>query len=144
MAFLFLARYAFLMRIEELALQHEAAFLAMIEDYRKNDAKGLEILYPKKGGWTPAEFQKLVKESQRQRIDWRPPAKKVSVTRYILPDNGALLASGLMRFPLDEDTEIEGGNLFVDVPPLGAARAMGASVCRCFCSKPFVPDYAGF
>lgn len=117
MAFLFFTRYAFCMRIEEISPQHEAAFLAMIDDYKKNDPAGLHLYHPRKSGWTPTEFQKFVKESAAERMDWLPKANAVSVTRYVLPENDRLLACGLMRFPLDEDTEIDGGNLFVDVPP---------------------------
>ena len=116
-------------RLEEIDESHEAAWLAMIEDYRKNDPKTFEAAFKRKVDWTSAEFRKFAKEAQKERLDWRPGANKTSISRYVLLDRaGRICATGLMRFPLDEKTEVDGGNLVCEVPPSFRGQEFGA-VC---------------
>ena len=105
------------MRLEEISEEHEGAFLAMLEDYKKNDPETYARHY-KRAKWNEAEFKKFVKECEKDRLDWRPKAGKVSVTRYVLVDEqGRICASGVLRFPLTKETEKFGGNVEYDVPP---------------------------
>jgi predicted acetyltransferase len=104
------------MEIEEITDKNAPAFLAMLEDYEKNDPATYTAFYDRK--WSPKEFAKFVKECAKEKQDWRPAAKKTSVTRYVMPGKfGEILANGVLRFPLDEKTEIDGGNLHIDVSP---------------------------
>ncbi len=106
------------MQLQEIAKEHESAFFKMIEDYRKNDASTFERIYARKGEWSEKEFAKFLKECEASRMDWRPKAGKTSVTRYVMIGaKDEICASGVLSFPLDETTEIDGGNLSVDVPP---------------------------
>ena len=74
-------------------------------------------------------FQKFAKACAKERLDWRPGPKKTSLSRYLLfTPQGAVGALGLMRFPLDEKTEVDGGNLVVEVPLALRGRGYG-SVC---------------
>ncbi len=121
------------MDIVELSLAHEAAFLQMMEDYQsKAPQESLSVCetgeYPSTADWTAAKFKKFIKECEKQRLDWRPGPGKISVSRYVLLDQAgqAILASGLMRFPLDEVTEVDGGNLRCDVPPSFRGRGCGS------------------
>ena len=107
-------------QLHEIEIEHEAAFLEMITDYQKNDPVWLEASYPtgSKSKWSQLWFRQYIKECETQRMDWRPKPKKTSVSRYVMtsPD-GKILATGWMQFPLNEKTEVDGGNLFCDVPP---------------------------
>jgi predicted acetyltransferase len=106
------------MRLEELSEEHATAFLDMIADYQAGDMYEYEKQYARKTPWGPAEFRKYLSERQKERLDWRPPAGKTSVSRYVLlGESDKILANVVMRFPLDENTEIDGGNLLCDVPP---------------------------
>jgi predicted acetyltransferase len=106
------------MKFEQLSPEHESAFLAMINDYSTNDPAVLKTLFPKKPPTTPTEFQKFVANAENEKLEWRPKANKVSITRYVLlEDDGSVSATALMRFPLDEKTEIDGGQFEVHVPP---------------------------
>ena len=113
-----------LMHLEELAAEHEPLFLAMTAeaDPSRDDFFG------QSKAWTPAIFQKFVKETQKLRLDWRPGPNKVSVTHYVMREKGGpICASGLMRFPLDEKTtEIDGGNLVCYVSPSLRQRGYGS------------------
>ena len=104
------------MHLEEISIEHEQSFLAMIDDYRKHDPQTLATYYP--GDWNQLTFRKFVKECEKSRMDWRPKPGKVAVTHYVLRDpQGVISAGARMRFPLDDNTEYDGGNLEVDVPP---------------------------
>lgn len=111
------------MRIEELSLEHEKAFL-------NSPFAGLKdsmILGRMLGD--SAQFRKFVKESEKQRLDWRPGPNKISTTRYVLLDaDGNVRALGMMRFPLDEASELDGGNLRCEVPVESRGRGAG-SMC---------------
>ena len=99
----------------------------MIEDYRKNDAEGFSALYERKNSWSPSEFKKFAKEAEKNRLDWRPGPKRVSVTSYLLlADPTPILATGLLRFPLDAVAEMDGGNLEVHVPPAHRGKGLGS------------------
>lgn len=99
-------------RLEELSTEHETAFL------KGGFGSHTDSLIVPHEITTPAQFRKFVKESDKQRLDWRPGPNKTSVTRYALFDpQGQLCALGLLRFPLDEASEASGGNLVCEVPP---------------------------
>ena len=92
------------MHLEELSIEHETVFLQMVSTFGQV--------------WTSAQFLNYVKDCAKQRQDWRPKAGKISQTHYLLREGqGPLLAKGVMRFPLDPVTEIDGGNLWCEVPP---------------------------
>jgi predicted acetyltransferase len=106
------------MKFEQLGVEHESAFLKMIDDYTENDPKSLRLLFPEKAPSTTFEFKQFAKDCEKEKMDWSPKAKKVSVTRYLLlEEDGSVAAMGLMRFPLDEITEVDGGQFEVGVPP---------------------------
>jgi predicted acetyltransferase len=115
------------MKLEEVSEEHESAYLAMLSDYREHDRATYEVRHARKKDWDTVEFKKFLKEARAGRLDWKPGPGKVSVTRYVLiGSDGSILANGLMRFPLDEKTELEGGNLEVDVPPSLRRRNHGS------------------
>lgn len=111
------------MAFERIGLQHESAFLTMVRDYEKSDPESLIHFFGGIKKWDASRFKKFVGESEKATLDWRPAAKAVSVTRYVLLDEKeGILGNGLMRFPLDEKTEIEGGNLEFSIPPAFRGR----------------------
>ncbi len=117
--------YHFEMQISEVGPEHESAFLTMVEDYAKNDPANCAALYQRK--WNTKEFAKFVKDCEKQKVDWRPKAKQTSITRYVmLGKSGEILANGVMSFPLDATTEVDGGNLFCDVPPSLRRKGYGS------------------
>src|SRR5258708_24385295 len=99
------------MKIEELQAEHESIFLAMIREYDEVDRDFLGYLCSKgKPPANSAAFKKFLKECEKLRMDWRPKAKQVSITNYVLrdPDSGGELAAhGIMRFPLTQQSETE-------------------------------------
>lgn len=105
------------MQLEEVSNEHESAFLEMIADYQANDPETLKNYYP--GDWTQLYFRKFVKECEQSRMDWRPKPGHTAITHYVLqdPQTKKIIAGARMRFPLDDNTEHDGGNLEVDVPP---------------------------
>lgn len=104
--------------LQELDSGHSNCFLAMIADYEKNDEVGFAKLYRRARPWTAFEFRAFLKECEQQRLDWKPGPNRTSITRYVLLDEtGSICGNGVMRFPLDEKTDVEGGNLSFDVPP---------------------------
>jgi len=106
------------MKLEELALEHESSFLNMVADFMEQDPSWFAKLFKRKAAWSELEFRRYVKECEKQRLDWKPGPNKTSVTHYVLPDhNRDLIGYAILRFPLDEVTESDGGNLFVAVPP---------------------------
>lgn len=115
------------LKLDELDEAHAPAFLAMLESYEKEDPATYKNLYSRKTAWSEKEFSKFVKEASKAKLDWRPGANKTSVTRYVMRGKfGEILANGLLRFPLDEVTEMDGGNLQVDVPPTVRHRGNGS------------------
>lgn len=117
------------MHLQELDAQHEAAFLEMIADYMKNDPANYEALFPSSKAWNETRFRAFLKDCQKQRMDWKPGPNKLSVSRYVLvDDHGNICGNGIMRFPLDEKLEHEGGNLRFDVPPSKRGHGYGALV----------------
>jgi predicted acetyltransferase len=118
------------MKIEELGSEHEAAFLAMIKDFAGGDPESHQAFFARKQAWDGPAFQKFLKECQRQRQDWRPKAKTVSLTHYVMVAAGqpAILGYGRMRFPLDSVSEMDGGNLEVAIPP-SRRKAGNGSLC---------------
>jgi predicted acetyltransferase len=115
------------MRLEEIQPEHAAAFMTMMEDFRAQDAKTFEHAFQRKNGWNELEFKKYIKECEADRMDWRPKAKKTSRSHYVLRESpDAIIAYGVMQFPLDEETEIDGGNLWVAVPPKFRGQGNGS------------------
>lgn len=121
--------------LSEIELKHEGPFLAMIEDYRKSDPDSLQFLFSadsknsesKNLDWTQVRFRQFLKEAESAKLDWRPKAGKVSITRYLwLGEDGSIQANALLRFPLDGKSEIDGGNLFVSVPPSRRGKGFGS------------------
>jgi predicted acetyltransferase len=113
------------MIFEFLESQHEAEFIKAIQDFAKSD-KGTFLKLFGDQAWDGKAFQKFVKECERQRMDWRPKAGKVSLSHYVLLDGGEVCGYGVMRFPLDEESEREGGNLEFYVPPSKRRQGYGA------------------
>ena|SRR5665213_2072984 len=115
------------MKLEELGLEHETAFLAMVLDYAENDPQWFAKLFQRKIQWSPLEFRRYLKETEKQRLDWKPGPNRTSLTYYVMLDErGAIAGNALLRFPLNEVTETDGGNLFVDVPPQFRNQGHGA------------------
>ena len=113
--------------LEEISLEHEAAFLRLIDDYLRNDPNALDFVFGDHEPWDSTRFRKYVKDSEKLKFDWRPPANKTSTTRYIYRSaNGDILALGFMRFPLDEEIEETGGNLCCAVSPSLRGRGYGS------------------
>ena len=113
--------------LEELESRHRVSFLVMLSDYAAEDPSTLKALYP--GDWHELQFLKFIKECERERMDWRPKAGEISVTRYVLTSSdGAICGNGLLRFPLTEELESSGGNLVFDVPPSKRREGFGALV----------------
>jgi predicted acetyltransferase len=104
--------------LEELSEKHESGFLQMLLIYQLKDPVTFATLYDRGVPWSKAEFKKFLKVIAAEKMDWRPKARKTSLTRYVLTGaDGVICGNGLMRFPLDSETEINGGNLRFDVPP---------------------------
>jgi predicted acetyltransferase len=117
--------------LQEIALEHDSTFLRMIEDYAKGDPGSLMFLFEGEEAvaatWNQLKFRKFTKESEKLKQDWRPKAGKTSVTRYLwLAEDGTIRAHGLLRFPLDAKTEIDGGNLVFSVPPSLRGKGFGS------------------
>ena len=117
--------------LQEISQEHESAFLAMMEDYSKNDPGSLTLVFEgeeaKPSHWTQLHFRKFAKDLEKQKQDWRPKAGKTSITRYLwLAENGTVRAHGLMRFPLDPKSELDGGNLVFAVPPSLRGKGFGS------------------
>ncbi len=111
--------------IEQLAVPHQDQFLLLIRDFAENDKGHFLKLFGDKS-WDSKAFQKFVKDCDKQRMDWRPKAGGVSMTHYVLRDHGVICGYGRMRFPLDEVTELHGGNLEFYVPPAKRGHGYGA------------------
>lgn len=116
------------MVLEELSLKHTEAFLTMLADYQDGDPETFIRLYKRAKPWNAIQFAAFVKASENDRMDWRPKAGMTSITRYVLlsADRATVLGNGVMRFPLDEELEREGGNLVFDVPPSQRGHNFGA------------------
>ena len=115
------------MKLEELSQEHEQAFLAMVADYAENDPHGFARLYARKIAWSPLEFRRYLKENEKKRLDWKPGPNRTSLTYYVMiDDQGNVAGNALLRFPLSEVTETDGGNLSIDIPPSARQQGNGA------------------
>lgn len=111
------------MRLEELAIHHKAGFLKLVSEDEPSS------LLPQVASWNEFEFAKFLRLAEKQRLDWRPGPGKISQTYYVMFDEKEeISALGFMRFPLEADTENDGGNLICEVPPTKRGRGHG-SVC---------------
>ncbi len=118
-------------RLEEISLVHESALLdnkLFLNGHSKVITDDLS---------TSARFRKFVKESEKQRLDWRPGPNKTSITRYLMFDaqsetsgesNSDIRALALLRFPLDSVSELDGGNIICEVPSTMRNKGLG-SMC---------------
>jgi len=115
------------MKLEELTLEHAPAFLAMMADFCENDPVIFARYFQRKSDWNELEFKKYIKECDAARMDWRPKAKKTSRSHYIVRENPAtIIGYALMQFPLNEISELDGGNLWVAVPPKMRGKGNGS------------------
>jgi len=106
------------MRLEELSLEHMIPFITMIGDYKEFDPQQAALYFPRARDWDAAEFRNFVKECQKERMDWKPGPKGVSITRYmLLDDQGEIAGHAQLCFPLDDKSSVEGGNLRFACPP---------------------------
>lgn len=106
------------MKLEELQSEHFSAFQTMLQDFRENDPATFERFFRRKNEWSELEFKRYVKECETGRMDWRPKAGKISRSHYIVRENpSTVIGYGMMQFPLTEEIELDGGNLWVAVPP---------------------------
>lgn len=106
------------MKLEEISLNHMIPFISMIGDYKEHDPEALPSLFPNQRHWDAAEFRKFVLQAEKDRLDWKPGPQRVSYTRYVLlDDDGSIAGHALLRFPLDDRTEIDGGNVRFACPP---------------------------
>lgn len=114
-------------RLEELQIKHSDAFLTAMKDYASDDPSTFVARYTRHRPWDAMEFITFAKECEKQRMDWRPGPRHVSITHYVLvEDDGQIRGIGRMRFPLTPETELEGGNLDFDVPPRYRRQGYGA------------------
>lgn len=111
------------MQLEPLGLQHERPFLRLIEDFALHDRPVYDELFAMAKSWDSKRFGKFVADCERERMDWRPKAGKVSVSHFVLMDGEEACGYGRLRFPV----EIEGetGNLEFYVPPSQRRKSFG-------------------
>lgn len=113
--------------LEEIEAKHRDAFLIAMKDYASHDLDTFAARYARQRPWDADEFTAFVKECEKQRMDWRPGPKGVSVTHYLMIESDERICGiGRMRFPLTPETEMEGGNLDFDVPPSQRRQGYGA------------------
>lgn len=106
------------MRLEELSLTHMIPFIAMIKDFHESDPHGLKKLFPNQQNWDGGEFRNFIKTCEKERLDWKPGPNRISRTRYVLlDDENQITGFAELRFPLDQKSEIEGGNVSFITPP---------------------------
>lgn len=106
------------LEIVEPSTEHARAFLEMVSDFAENDPEAFSQWFSRAKPWSDFEYRAYLKECEAQRMDWKPGPKRTSITRYLLLNpEGQVCGFGTMRFPLDDKTEIEGGNLSFVVPP---------------------------
>lgn len=115
------------MRFEELGPHHEVPFIEMLGDFKSDDPGNRFAVHAGLETLSPSEIRRFLNQCEDGKMDWRPKARSVSKTHYILLDEtGRICGNGLMRFPLDTTTENEGGNLVFDVPPSMRGHGYGA------------------
>ena len=114
------------MRIEELGREHRGAFLEFIADLRTHDPATLAAWFDRP--WDELGFNRYLVECAAERRDWRPKAKQISTTRYLVIDDDGIAGFGLLRFPLTAEVEATGGNAIFVVPPARRGRGLGALV----------------
>src|ERR1700754_4033596 len=114
-----------MMILELLDARHEDLFLKLIQDFAVADKATFWRVFGDQT-WDVKAFQKFARECEKQRMDWRPKAGKISLTHYVLCDGGEICGYGRMRFPLDEKSQREGGNLEFYVPPAKRKQGYGA------------------
>lgn len=112
------------MKLFELDSEHCDATLRMLNDFRTGPAP---ILDPSLSEvFSRTHFANFLEQAQTERRDWRPKAKQVSQTRYILlSDRNEVCGLGWLRFPLNPELELSGGNLVFDVPPSKRGQGFG-------------------
>lgn len=105
------------MRLEAISLEHMNAFIQMMHDYASQDPQALALEFPSLRAWDAGVFREYVNRCERERLDWKPGPGKTSLSRYVLLDHQAIIGHALLRFPLDESSSVEGGNVSFSSPP---------------------------
>jgi predicted acetyltransferase len=106
------------LRLEEISLNHMIPFMAMVEDFQKNDPDSLSRILTVPAKWDAAGFRKFALACEKERLDWKPGPNRVSKSHYVLLDElGEVAGYSVMNFPLDEQSEVEGGNVRFVTPP---------------------------
>lgn len=106
------------MRLEEISLNHMIPFIAMIGDFQENDPQALSRIFPSPTKWDAAAFRKFALACEKERLDWKPGPNRVSRSHYVLlEEDGNVAGYAIMNFPLDEQSEVEGGNVRFFCPP---------------------------
>jgi predicted acetyltransferase len=112
------------MTLEMLEGRHQDSFLKLIQDFAVGDRATFAKIFGDQT-WDANAFQKFAKECEKQRMDWRPKAGKVSLTHYVLCEGAEVCGYGRLRFPLDAKSEKDGGNLEFYVPPSKRKQGYG-------------------
>ncbi|MGE0527544.1 MAG: hypothetical protein AB7G93_06025 [Bdellovibrionales bacterium] len=93
-------------------------FRAMVADYMEKDPPCLLKWFPSFHSWDTAEFRNFIRKCTKERQDWKPGPNQISLTKYVLlDDHDGILGHAVLRFPLDDKTSREGGNVAFSSPP---------------------------
>lgn len=104
------------MKLEIPTLEHDQAFKNFLEDFKTHDQNA--FLRYLKDDIAIDDFRKFVEQCEDDRHDWRPKAGQVATSRYVLRIEPNKIATySVMRFPLDDSSELDGGNIQVFVAP---------------------------
>lgn len=108
------------MQFEELSTTHAAPFLKFVADLRDFDRATFDHYFQRE--WSPEEFKTYVRECAAERLDWRPKARQVSRTRYLMTDDQGVAGFAVLQFPLGDQVE---ANFQFIVPPSRRGRGFG-------------------
>lgn len=93
-----------------------------MRDFRSSEKDLADQLFGE-SPWGEKEFLSFLRKAEVERYDWRPKAKQISVSRYVLKLDGQIRGYGILRFPIPEDAHPPLGNLEFYVPP--SSRGQG-------------------
>ena len=112
--------------LQEIEETHAAAFAEFLQKVQKTNPLIYAELFSKGALQDAKGFKAFAKVCQKERRDWRPGAKDISTTHYLVFDqHGVVRAYAQMRFPLDETMDASGGNFrLVLAAPDDAAAAI--------------------
>ena len=114
------------MTFAELGAEHAAAFLVFAEELRRLDRGTFDLWFHRE--WNDLTFAAYLRECETERRDWRPKAKQISTTRYVLSDAEGVIGVGILRFPLTPAVESSGGNVVVITAPSRRRRGLGTAL----------------